>query len=129
MASLVGSFLSFILHPEEAYSLLSLKRRSMVQARNLSPDPNWQFCYEFLNKVSRSFAMVIMELGEELRNPICVFYLILRGLDTVEDDTRISPKERAVLCKDFYKVLRQKGWHTEKHGCGAEKVVEFSFGL
>jgi len=127
MASLVGSFLSFILHPEEAYSLLSLKRRSMVQARNLSPDPNWQFCYEFLNKVSRSFAMVIMELGEELRNPICVFYLILRGLDTVEDDTRISPKERAVLCKDFYKVLRQKGWHTEKHGCGAEKELLKNF--
>ena len=38
-----------------------------------------------LNKVSRSFAIVIEQLGDELRNAICIFYLVLRGLDTVGD--------------------------------------------
>ncbi len=42
-----------------------------------------EFCYEALNKVSRSFAVVIQQLPEELKDPICLFYLILRGLDSV----------------------------------------------
>jgi len=44
---------------------------------------DWEFCFDMLNKVSRSFAIVIEQLGDELRNTICVFYLILRGLDTI----------------------------------------------
>lgn len=34
----------------------------------------------------RSFAVVIQQLPPELRDAICVFYLVLRALDTVEDD-------------------------------------------
>ena len=30
--------------------------------------------------------MVIQQLPERLRDAICVFYLVLRALDTVEDD-------------------------------------------
>lgn len=48
--------------------------------------------YFILTKVSRSFAAVIIELNPELRNAICLFYLVLRGLDTVEDDMEIDPK-------------------------------------
>ena len=33
--------------------------------------------------VSRSFAAVIMELPDELREAVCIFYLVLRALDTV----------------------------------------------
>jgi phytoene/squalene synthetase len=39
--------------------------------------------------VSRSFAIVIEQLGDELRNAVCVFYLVLRGLDTVS--SRLEP--------------------------------------
>lgn len=60
---------------------------------------------DVLNRVSRSFAIVIQQLGPELRDAVrafvsgrppashmlqvCVFYLVLRGLDTVEDDMSI----------------------------------------
>lgn len=38
---------------------------------------------DMLVKTSRSFAMVIQELGDELRDAVCIFYLVLRALDTV----------------------------------------------
>ena len=41
------------------------------------------FSSEMLVKTSRSFAMVIQELGDELRDAVCIFYLVLRALDTV----------------------------------------------
>ena len=37
-------------------------------------------------QVSRSFAAVIRQLPKVLVTDIVVFYLVLRGLDTVEDD-------------------------------------------
>jgi hypothetical protein len=37
----------------------------------------------------RSFAVVIQQLPNPLRDAICIFYLVLRGLDTVEDDMAI----------------------------------------
>lgn len=37
-------------------------------------------------QVSRSFAAVIQQLPKVLTVDIMVFYLVLRGLDTVEDD-------------------------------------------
>ena len=54
--------------------------------------------YVFDLKVSRSFAIVIEGLPEELRTPICVYYLILRALDTVEDDVNISREEKERYC-------------------------------
>ncbi len=43
-------------------------------------------CRELLPQVSRSFAAVIRQLPKLLVTDIVVFYLVLRGLDTVEDD-------------------------------------------
>lgn len=40
-------------------------------------------CYELLNMTSRSFAAVIQALDDELRPAVCIFYLVLRGLDTI----------------------------------------------
>jgi hypothetical protein len=78
--------LDLVIRPSEFIALLRLKKkvgewkkRSAAQER----DADWEFCYEMLNKVSRSFAIVIEQLGDELRNAICIFYLVLRGLDTV----------------------------------------------
>jgi farnesyl-diphosphate farnesyltransferase len=44
------------------------------------------FCDEILCKVSRSFAAVIKQLPRGLCVEIMIFYLVLRALDTVEDD-------------------------------------------
>jgi farnesyl-diphosphate farnesyltransferase len=51
-----------------------------------------------------------MELHPELLLPVCVFYLTLRGLDTIEDDTSIPFTVKEPLLRDFQNVLEQDGW-------------------
>lgn len=60
------------------------------------------FCYSALNKVSRSFAVVIQQLPEDLKDAVCVFYLVLRALDTVEDDMQIPLEEKLPLLRSFH---------------------------
>jgi phytoene/squalene synthetase len=50
-----------------------------------------------------SFAIVIQQLPNPLRDAICVFYLVLRGLDTVEDDMAL---------KDDFKLPQLRQFHT-----------------
>lgn len=50
----------------------------------------------------RSFAIVIQQLPERLRDPVCVFYLVLRALDTVEDDMAILQDVKVTLLRAFH---------------------------
>ena len=42
---------------------------------------------------------------------ICIFYLVLRGLDTVEDDMTLKPDVKIPLLLDFHKKLSEPGWN------------------
>jgi len=48
---------------------------------------------------------VIEGLCEELRTPVCVFYLVLRALDTVEDDIHIPREMKDRHLANFHKYL------------------------
>lgn len=50
----------------------------------------------------RSFAVVIQQLPPELRDAICVFYLVLRALDTVEDDMALDEDIKVPLLRCFH---------------------------
>uniref|UniRef100_A0A7N0TWL7 Squalene synthase n=1 Tax=Kalanchoe fedtschenkoi TaxID=63787 RepID=A0A7N0TWL7_KALFE len=65
-----------------------------LEKKQIPTEPHWAFCYTMLHKVSRSFAFVIQQLGPELRDAVCIFYLVLRVLDTVEDNTSIATEIR-----------------------------------
>ena len=65
---------------------------------------------------SRSFAAVIQELNPELLMPICLFYLVLRGLDTIEDDMTIDIAEKEPLLRNFATLMEQDGWTFTKNG-------------
>lgn len=108
--SLSAELLDAAMRPSEFVAMLRYKHKSRSAKRALvrdrtSSSPDWAFAYDSLTKVSRSFSLVIMELQPELRHPICVFYLVLRALDTVEDDTTRPENVRAELCSTFYKFL------------------------
>ena len=60
------------------------------------------FCYESLTKVSRSFALVIQQLPTELKDAIAAFYLVLRALDSIEDDMSVEENFKAQTLKTFY---------------------------
>lgn len=74
---------------------------------NKGTDLDW--CYELLIEVSRSFSLVIQELPNELRDSICIFYLVLRGLDTVEDDPNIEKDTKISLLNSFGANLDNPG--------------------
>jgi farnesyl-diphosphate farnesyltransferase len=72
--------------------------------------PSEKICFEYLEKTSRSFSAVILELHPELLLPVALFYLILRGLDTIEDDTSIPAKTKEPLLRRFKDNLEVDGW-------------------
>ncbi|CAG8757188.1 18310_t:CDS:2, partial [Acaulospora morrowiae] len=73
-------------------------------------------CYEFLKQTSRSFATVIQELDEEVRDAVCLFYLILRGMDTIEDDMTLPIENKEPLLRTFNEIIYKKGWTYTESG-------------
>ncbi|TDL26506.1 farnesyl-diphosphate farnesyltransferase [Rickenella mellea] len=90
--------------------------------------PSMRRCWEFLDLTSRSFSSVIKELQGDLARIICLYYLVLRALDTIEDDMTIPDSTKQPLMRTFHTRLTQPGWSFT--GCGpSEKdrqlLVEF----
>ena len=56
--------------PEEALALVKLRVAAGQIKRQIPPEEHWAFGYSMLQKVSRSFALVIQQLGPELRNAV-----------------------------------------------------------
>ena len=119
--------LDLVRHPGEirpiAQALLAAKRAERPPA-----DPDLAFCYGILPEVSRrycscqlthhdravqekawltmcwcSFAIVIQQLPRELQDAVCIFYLALRALDTIEDDMSIPAEDKIPRLHSFYK--------------------------
>lgn len=73
-------------------------------------------CFRFLDMTSRSFSTVIQELHPELLVPVALFYLILRGLDTVEDDMTIPLQKKDPILRNFYTIIEREGWTFDGNG-------------
>jgi farnesyl-diphosphate farnesyltransferase len=82
------------------------------------------FCDEILCKVSRSFASVIRQLPDEMLVDVLIFYLVLRALDTVEDDMTYFPTAEAKIATllSFHKTaLVDPAWSMMGCGMGDER--------
>ncbi|XP_017278673.1 squalene synthase isoform X1 [Kryptolebias marmoratus] len=83
-------------------------------------------CYVYLNQTSRSFAAVIQALDGELRHAVCIFYLVLRALDTVEDDMTIPLDKKVPMLNDFHMYLYREEWcFTESHEKDRQVLEDF----
>ena len=107
--------LKSLAHPSEVWSLLRFKygggKETVMPPLDLSGmTPSLRRCYELLNATSRSFAAVIQALDSQLRDAVCIFYLVLRALDTVEDDMTIPMEEKVPLLQSFYAHLYDPLW-------------------
>ena len=90
------------------------------------------FCDEILVKVSRSFAAVIRQLPSKLLVDILIFYLALRALDTIEDDTTSFPSSEVKIkhLLSFHKTALgedQPDWTMDGVGMGDEKRLLQNF--
>ncbi|XP_009210757.1 squalene synthase isoform X3 [Papio anubis] len=107
-------FVKCLGHPEEFYNLVRFriggKRKVMPKMDQDSLSSSLKTCYKYLNQTSRSFAAVIQALDGEMRNAVCIFYLVLRALDTLEDDMTISVEKKVPLLHNFHSFLYQPDW-------------------
>ncbi|CAL9137796.1 unnamed protein product, partial [Musa acuminata var. zebrina] len=124
----MGMLAAMVTHPDEVYPMVKLKLASDRIRRQIPAEPHWSFSYSMLQKVSRSFALVIQQLEPQLRDAVCVFYLVLRALDTVEDDTSIPSDIKVPILQNFYLHIYDRKWH---FSCGAKdyKILMDKFHL
>ncbi|KAF7509693.1 Delta(24)-sterol C-methyltransferase [Endocarpon pusillum] len=108
----VTDILYYAINPQELRSIIQWKvwHQPVHEREEDKESVSSRICYDFLDKTSRSFSAVIQELHPELLLPICLFYLILRGLDTIEDDTSIPAETKNPLLRDFHDRLEEDGW-------------------
>ncbi|CAG8501200.1 10627_t:CDS:2 [Scutellospora calospora] len=115
--SIASYFLQSIFHPTEITALVQFKYFKPKHILEFNPENKQKIrCYEFLDKTSRSFAAVIKELDDDVRDAVCIFYLVLRGLDTIEDDMSIPIEKKETLLRSFHKIISQKGWTFTENG-------------
>ncbi|KAI8063483.1 farnesyl-diphosphate farnesyltransferase [Gongronella butleri] len=118
---MLSVLLESITRPDEFKALLSYKfagksTNKLSHQKALAADSGKAKCYFYLNMTSRSFAAVIQELDDDLRDAICLFYLVLRGLDTIEDDMTLDLDRKVELLRSFDTIIYQKGWTFTENG-------------
>lgn len=108
----MGKLVQLISHPAELKAVIQLMyfRQPLHPQTPGAQTETSKRCYKLLNITSRSFAAVIQELHPELRDAVMLFYLILRALDTVEDDMSIDPEIKVPLLRNFHEKLALKDW-------------------
>jgi farnesyl-diphosphate farnesyltransferase len=90
------------------------------------PKDALDFCELVLVHVSRSFAAVIAQLPAIVRTDVLVFYLVLRALDTIEDDTTAFSSHAVKIqhLNDFARnALRDPTWRMQNVGQGYEQKL------
>ncbi|KAI1758924.1 farnesyl-diphosphate farnesyltransferase [Hypoxylon sp. FL1150] len=104
--------LYLLFHPTQLRSIVQWKVwHEPVHTRDPSKEPpTLRKCFELLELTSRSFATVIQELQPEMLLPIALFYLVLRALDTVEDDMTLSATTKEPMLREFSKYMKIDGW-------------------
>ena len=114
----LSSILYYGVHLGELRSMVQWKLwHDPVHERDESKEgPELKECFKYLKMTSRSFSAVIQELHPELLVPTCLFYLILRGLDTIEDDMTITMDDKEPLLRQFSDKLYEEGWNYKGNG-------------
>ncbi|KAF9529002.1 farnesyl-diphosphate farnesyltransferase [Crepidotus variabilis] len=106
-------------HPLEFRTLLQFyiyhEQKRDIKSQQEHPTSGWdresmRRCWHFLDLTSRSFAAVIKELEGDLARTIALFYLVLRGLDTIEDDMTIPDHIKQPILRSFHVHTVTPGW-------------------
>ncbi|KAF5316731.1 hypothetical protein D9619_006826 [Psilocybe cf. subviscida] len=108
-----------VTHPLEFRTLIQFwmyhEQKRDIKSIKEHPTSGWdresmRRCWEFLDMTSRSFSAVIKELDGDLARTIALFYLVLRGLDTIEDDMTIPDNVKQPLLRAFHEHTVTPGW-------------------
>uniref|UniRef100_G1KIG7 Squalene synthase n=1 Tax=Anolis carolinensis TaxID=28377 RepID=G1KIG7_ANOCA len=81
-------------------------------------------CYKYFNQTSCSFTAVTQALDGELHHAVCIFYLVLRALDTVEDDMTINLDPKVPILHNFHSYFYQSDWRFMESNEKDKQVLE-----
>jgi farnesyl-diphosphate farnesyltransferase len=70
---------------------------------------------------------VIQQLPTELKDAVCVFYLVLRALDTVEDDMSMAVKVKVPALRCFHENIGDRGFKMKCEGKPTDKDLMENF--
>ncbi|KAJ7606945.1 squalene synthase [Mycena polygramma] len=117
--------LMLVTHPLEFRTLLQYyiysKQKRDITAPQEHATSGWdratmQRCWYLLDLTSRSYAFVIKELEGDMARVVCMFYLVLRALDTIEDDMTLSSSVKQPLLRNFPAICSTPGWTFTESG-------------
>eukprot|EP01065_Artemidia_motanka_P026727 TRINITY_DN3198_c0_g1_i1.p1 TRINITY_DN3198_c0_g1~~TRINITY_DN3198_c0_g1_i1.p1 ORF type:complete len:455 (+),score=182.34 TRINITY_DN3198_c0_g1_i1:65-1366(+) len=120
-----STLVQLLLRP--SHLVAAIRSRALVAQSSgalSTDDTSLAYCYAALREVSRSFAVVIARLPPALREGVCVFYLVLRALDTVEDDMSVPVPRKRELLPAFHTRLRTGGHCDDLAGVGVSNPAE-----
>ena len=108
----------YLIHVQELRAIIQWKvwHNPVHEREEAKESENLKQCFHYLNLTSRSFSAVIQELHPELLVPMTVFYLILRALDTIEDDMTIPIEKKEPLLRDFWNIIEDENWTFTENG-------------
>ncbi|KAF8223377.1 terpenoid synthase [Tricholoma matsutake] len=73
-------------------------------------------CWELLDKTGKSFPNAIRDVDGDLAQVLCIYYLVLRGLDTIEDDMTLPNDLKQSMLRSFHVHTVTPGWNFEGSG-------------
>jgi farnesyl-diphosphate farnesyltransferase len=79
---------------------------SLENPKSLSKLSDDEFQALLLEGVSRTFALTIPQLPEKLYSAVANAYLLCRIVDTIEDETSLSPEQKKYFCSEFINVVK-----------------------
>ena len=138
------SLLAQLKHPNEVFAALRFLLQKKIAKSSKNVTELESSMWDHLNATSRSFAAVIRTLpAPEVSDSVCIFYLLLRALDTIEDEMELIKFEpfkaagetcieaKVRLLRTFYEILDDhpntsfpmQKITTSNIGKGAEKAL------
>ena len=79
---------------------------SLDNPKSLSKLSDDDFQALLLEGVSRTFALTIPQLPNELYSAVANAYLLCRIVDTIEDEVSLSPEQKRFFCSGFIKIVK-----------------------
>ena len=127
----ISTIAYYLFHVGELRSIVqwSVWHEAVHERDEEKESANLKECFRLLKLTSRSFAAVIQELHPELLVPVCLFYLILRGLDTIEDDMTIPLETKEPMLRKFDQYIDDHRDHSAQLTVGQVKDAMAAEGI
>lgn len=142
-------------HPLKFWSILQFYIFYKLRSASIkkAPASGWhrntmRRAWELMELTSRSFSAMVVTLDADVAqvvsclilnvfviisitssNPlfqICILYLVLRALDTVEDDVSIPDEKKHPILKGFHTYSVTPGWTFDAAGKGRQILLEYN---